>query len=157
MGLFLQKVNIIKDIREDFVDGRWFWPRAVWARFLGLDSGDPSGVESGVYSKVSSKLDSGVDLGDVFGVASDDATTPASTPATKDTITKESTETTAADLRDLSILFSTTNRPQALATLNHLCVDALTLVPDCLEYLAKLKNPSVFRFCAIPQVCILFL
>lgn len=40
-----------------------------------------------------------------------------------------------------------------MAVLNHLCADALELVPDCLEYLSLLKEPSVFRFAAIPQVC----
>jgi len=29
MGLFLQKNNIIRDIREDFDDGRRFWPREI--------------------------------------------------------------------------------------------------------------------------------
>ena len=40
----------------------------------------------------------------------------------------------------------------ALACLNYLVADALELVPDCLEYLALLKTPEVFKFCAIPQV-----
>lgn len=30
MGLFLQKVNIIRDYREDIDEARIFWPRAVW-------------------------------------------------------------------------------------------------------------------------------
>ena len=29
MGLFLQKTNIIRDFREDVLQGREFWPRAV--------------------------------------------------------------------------------------------------------------------------------
>jgi farnesyl-diphosphate farnesyltransferase len=41
---------------------------------------------------------------------------------------------------------------QALACVNELVADALELVPDCLEYLERLKTPAVFRFCAIPQV-----
>ncbi len=44
------------------------------------------------------------------------------------------------------------HRPQALACLNHLVTDALTHVPACLEYMARLHTPEVFRFCAIPQV-----
>ena len=37
--------------------------------------------------------------------------------------------------------------------LNFLVADALELVPDALlEYLARLRTPEVFRFCAIPQV-----
>jgi farnesyl-diphosphate farnesyltransferase len=34
MGLFLQKTNIIRDVREDWNDGRRFWPRAVWAKHV---------------------------------------------------------------------------------------------------------------------------
>ena len=44
------------------------------------------------------------------------------------------------------------NLPSALACLNELCVNALELVPDCLEYMSRLKNPTVIHFCAIPQV-----
>ncbi|KAJ3065288.1 Farnesyl-diphosphate farnesyltransferase, partial [Rhizoclosmatium hyalinum] len=43
------------------------------------------------------------------------------------------------------------NLENALGCLNELCIDALQLVPDCLEYMSKLKNPSVIRCCAIPQ------
>lgn len=47
MGLFLQKTNIIRDYLEDFVDGRAFWPKQVWAKYapdnnLGHFSTDPS-------------------------------------------------------------------------------------------------------------------
>jgi farnesyl-diphosphate farnesyltransferase len=40
----------------------------------------------------------------------------------------------------------------SLQCLNELVTDALELVPDCLEYLSKLKCLEIFRFCAIPQV-----
>jgi len=40
----------------------------------------------------------------------------------------------------------------AVACLNHMVLDALELVPACLEYLSLLKDPQIFRFCAIPQV-----
>lgn len=43
-------------------------------------------------------------------------------------------------------------RDNALACLNELVTDALTLVPECLAYMRQIKNPEVFRFCAIPQV-----
>mmetsp|Transcript_18141 Transcript_18141/g.31828 ORF Transcript_18141/g.31828 Transcript_18141/m.31828 type:complete len:796 (-) Transcript_18141:83-2470(-) len=41
---------------------------------------------------------------------------------------------------------------QALMCLNDLVADALELVPDALEYLERVKTPSIYRFCAIPQV-----
>jgi len=40
----------------------------------------------------------------------------------------------------------------AVHCLNHLVTDALEHLPDCLEYLGRLKEKSVFNFCAIPQV-----
>ena len=45
-------------------------------------------------------------------------------------------------------------RRDAVACLNHLITDALSLVPSCLEYLKRLEAGSdrVLRFCAIPQV-----
>lgn len=36
--------------------------------------------------------------------------------------------------------------------LNHMCFNALDHVGDVLTYLSMLREPSVFRFCAIPQV-----
>ena len=43
-------------------------------------------------------------------------------------------------------------RASGLHCLNYLVADALELVPDSLEYLARLNTPEVLRFCAIPQV-----
>jgi farnesyl-diphosphate farnesyltransferase len=34
MGLFLQKTNIIRDIKEDFDDNRKFYPREIWSRHV---------------------------------------------------------------------------------------------------------------------------
>ena len=34
MGLLLQKNNIIRDIREDFDDGRRFWPKEIWSNHV---------------------------------------------------------------------------------------------------------------------------
>ena len=53
---------------------------------------------------------------------------------------------------DISAFADPKNIDSSLACLNHLCVDALELVPDCLLYLSKLKNPTVFQFAAIPQL-----
>ena len=35
MGLFLQKTNIIRDIREDLDDKRRFWPKEIWSKYVG--------------------------------------------------------------------------------------------------------------------------
>lgn len=34
MGLFLQKTNIIRDYREDLDDGRQFWPKEIWGKYV---------------------------------------------------------------------------------------------------------------------------
>lgn len=34
MGLFLQKTNIIRDVREDFDDQRVFWPKEIWSKHV---------------------------------------------------------------------------------------------------------------------------
>ena len=41
---------------------------------------------------------------------------------------------------------------RAVECLNHMVTDALECVPECLMYMAQLKNKEVFRFCAITQV-----
>lgn len=34
MGLLLQKTNILRDFREDVDDGRMFWPKEVWGKYV---------------------------------------------------------------------------------------------------------------------------
>ncbi|CAJ2500164.1 Uu.00g030170.m01.CDS01 [Anthostomella pinea] len=34
MGQFLQKVNIIRDVHEDFEDARRFWPSEIWSKYV---------------------------------------------------------------------------------------------------------------------------
>ncbi|ODV93879.1 hypothetical protein PACTADRAFT_51627 [Pachysolen tannophilus NRRL Y-2460] len=34
MGLFLQKANIIRDFKEDLDDGRSFWPKEIWSKYI---------------------------------------------------------------------------------------------------------------------------
>ena len=90
MGLFLQKTNIIRDYLEDYVDGRAWWPQAIWKQY-----------------------------------------------------------SVSGSLGDFTVY---DNKEYALSCLNHLVTDALTCVPDCMEYMKLLKTEEVFRFCAIPQV-----
>lgn len=44
------------------------------------------------------------------------------------------------------------NRDKAVHCLNHLITNALQHLPHCLSYMEGLRDPMVFRFCAIPQV-----
>jgi farnesyl-diphosphate farnesyltransferase len=94
MGLFLQKVNIIRDYLEDYVDGRAWWPQSIWKQH------SPTG-----------------ELG-YFQTQPEDPTV----------------------------------RQRSLHCLHDLVMDALALVPDCLEYMSQLRCAEIFRFCAIPQV-----
>lgn len=54
-----------------------------------------------------------------------------------------------SQLKDFS---SSENKSAAVACLNHMVANALTHVPAVLDYITKLKNTSVIRFCGIPQV-----
>ncbi|KAJ1902347.1 bifunctional farnesyl-diphosphate farnesyltransferase/squalene synthase [Kickxella alabastrina] len=87
MGLFLQKTNITRDINEDVLDGRCFWPKAIWSKF--------------------------------------------------------------ADTEDT--LISKPNRDKSMNALNEMCTNALAHIPDVMEYLDQINEPTVFKFCAIPQ------
>lgn len=42
--------------------------------------------------------------------------------------------------------------PESLACINEMVTNALQHVSNCILYLHLIKNPQVFRFCAIPQV-----
>ncbi|OQV16171.1 Squalene synthase [Hypsibius exemplaris] len=44
------------------------------------------------------------------------------------------------------------NLNNAVACLNELVTDALKHIPDVLTYLSRIRNQSVFNFCAIPQM-----
>lgn len=44
------------------------------------------------------------------------------------------------------------DKEKSIQCLNELVVDAYKHVPSVLRYLEKLKDPNVFKFCAIPQV-----
>ncbi|OWM80317.1 hypothetical protein CDL15_Pgr019597 [Punica granatum] len=44
------------------------------------------------------------------------------------------------------------NSVKAVECLNDMVTNALTHVEDCLKYMAALRDPSIFRFCAIPQI-----
>jgi hypothetical protein len=43
-------------------------------------------------------------------------------------------------------------KADALACLDELVADALTLLPECLAYLDMCRDPCVLRFCVLPQV-----
>jgi hypothetical protein len=42
--------------------------------------------------------------------------------------------------------------PQAVRCLNHMVTDALRHAGPALSYMARVRDPAIFRFCAIPQV-----
>ncbi|XP_067939396.1 squalene synthase-like [Watersipora subatra] len=52
----------------------------------------------------------------------------------------------------LSEFRSMENSREAVHCLNDLVANALTHVPDAIEYMSRIQNQSVFNFCAIPQV-----
>eukprot|EP01035_Chromulina_nebulosa_P018819 gene18819-24591_t len=57
-----------------------------------------------------------------------------------------------SDDNDLGSFTKPDNIKKSLHCLNHLIVNALQCVPECLDYMDLLKTEEIFRFCAIPQV-----
>nr|XP_020633792.1 squalene synthase [Pogona vitticeps] len=55
-------------------------------------------------------------------------------------------------VKKMSDLAKPENIDKAVQCMNELITNALHHVPDVLTYLSRLKNQSVFNFCAIPQV-----
>ncbi|ORY04171.1 squalene synthase [Basidiobolus meristosporus CBS 931.73] len=55
-------------------------------------------------------------------------------------------------VKDLGDLIKPENKEKALACLNHMCLDALSHVNDSLDYMSRIRNQTIFNFCAIPQV-----
>ena len=87
MGQFLQKTNIIRDIKEDFDDKRYFWPKEIWSKHV-------DNFEELIDPK---KID------------------------------------------------------KALNCSSELVLNALEHAPECLHYLAGLREQSIFNFACIPQ------
>lgn len=50
MGQFLQKTNIIRDIREDLEESRTFWPRQIWGKYMeNIDDYKDSDSDEAIY------------------------------------------------------------------------------------------------------------
>ncbi|XP_015280107.1 PREDICTED: squalene synthase isoform X2 [Gekko japonicus] len=62
------------------------------------------------------------------------------------------TEVWSKYVKKLSDLAKPENIDKAVQCMNELITNTLHHVPDVLVYLSRLKNQSVFNFCAIPQV-----
>ena len=59
MGQFLQKTNIIRDIREDWEDKRRFWPKEIWSKHVDKfeDLFDPANQEAALNCSSEMVLD----------------------------------------------------------------------------------------------------
>ncbi|KAF8025387.1 hypothetical protein BT93_F2280 [Corymbia citriodora subsp. variegata] len=44
------------------------------------------------------------------------------------------------------------NSVKAVQCLNDMVTNALTHIEDCLTYMSALRDPAIFRFCAVPQI-----
>jgi len=51
MGQFLQKTNIIRDVHEDWLDKRRFWPKEIWSKYVDKwdDLFDPKNREKALH------------------------------------------------------------------------------------------------------------
>lgn len=157
MGLFLQKTNIIRDYLEDMQEGRAFWPEEV-----SLSSGNASficisflncttllvwsrqkkysctHVCLNIYPRFISRtwLRRKHLLFEAHG-------------SIVLCVSVQAWSQFAGRLEDFA---QPEKLDSALSCLNLLVTDALRHVPDVIAYLSRLRNQSVFNFCAIPQV-----
>ncbi|MFS8024692.1 putative squalene synthase [Helianthus anomalus] len=70
--------------------------------------------------------------------------------------TNEHIRTSRRTVHELFDLKHKENSQKAIECLNDMVTNALVHIEDCLKYMSKLRDPSIFKFCAIPQVFILF-
>lgn len=122
MGCFLQKVNILKDFGVDCNEGRVWWPKEVWSKWI------PNTPSTSPNHSSSSNNSS-------------DATIH-STPNGSD----------VEMIGGVKQLMEPHNRERAIGCLNELCADGLSGWTGCLEWMSQVNNASVFRFAAVPQV-----
>ncbi|KAL7752239.1 bifunctional farnesyl-diphosphate farnesyltransferase/squalene synthase [Sorochytrium milnesiophthora] len=127
MGLFLQKVNITRDFQEDLGQGRVFWPHEIWGQYVDRVEDLTTPFKSGYTAPAGKRL---VDA--------------------QNTVTTSDGYSFARSWK--KTLTTALGMAQSLSCLNHMCANALELVPSVLRYLEQLQEPTVFRFCAIPQV-----
>ncbi|PVU92285.1 hypothetical protein BB561_003941 [Smittium simulii] len=62
------------------------------------------------------------------------------------------TEIWSKHVNYISNLVEDKNIVKGTQCLNEMCLNALNHIPDVIEYLALIRDPTVFKFCAIPQV-----
>lgn len=126
----MQKTNIIRDYLEDINEipkPRMFWPRDIWGKYASKLEVN-SIATTGFFIM---KLDS---LNGLSGLHI------------------RFFSLTAIKFWLLQDFKEEENSMAAVECLNELITNALSHALDCLTYMAALKDPAVFRFCAIPQV-----
>lgn len=123
MGLLLQKTNILRDLREDVDQGRYFWPREFWGVWDSRRQGEKARPPG---------------KGEWYGFETPEDLVRAVGPV--------------GPVKPSTTLSAPTPADRAMFVLSAMTLDALRHATDALDYLALLKNQSVFNFCAIPAV-----
>lgn len=127
MGLYLQKTNIIRDYYEDVLEvpPRVFYPKHAWYKKKKLGKF--------FLGRARFFLEKNEGRG-VLG---------------KNVLNFCFRGKYVGDVKDLLL---PENKTKALQCLNELVCNAMGHTEDVIEYLSLLKEPSVLRFCGIPQV-----
>ena len=140
MGLFLQKTNIIRDYLEDIMEEpapRMFWPREIWGEY-GRTLAD-------FKVRLHNRDDAIIRLLNCFRLR-------ASAISLYHGCMQPTPDHRCPPFASPFPAQEPKNSDQAVACLNEMVNNALEHVPGALEYMIKLQNYNVFRFCAIPQV-----
>jgi len=53
--------------------------------------------------------------------------------------------------KELVDLMRSDHATKAVSCLNEMVTNAVAHIPDCIDYMIMLKDPAIFKFCAIPQ------
>lgn len=159
MGLFLQKTNIIRDYLEDMQEGRVFWPQEVtlWcgnASFICVSFPNCTTLlgwsRQSKYSCTCACLNIYPRFISWTWLRRKDLWIEQHGSIVF-RVSVQAWSQFAGCLEDFA---QPEKLDSALSCLNLLITDALRHVPDVIAYLSRLRNQSVFNFCAIPQVLV---
>lgn len=153
MGRFLQQINIIRDVREDFIDGRRFWPKDVWSKHA-KELSDLARLDDDDFSVFFTPADQAEAIEkkwrdmEKIRTAMVDKSTPEAVLLRSKIADLKAIPLPAPDTPDQACR----RRAAALDCASEMVSIALRSVPDCLLYMTAIKEQSVFNFVAIPQI-----
>lgn len=138
--LGLQKTNIIRDYLEDINEipkSRMFWPRQIWSKYVNK-------LEAWLYKNLYQ-----LSFHIVMLYTNECLFNYFLYPIVHMYNLLLSYSNFDFNIQELKY---EENSVEAVQCLNDMITNALIHAEDCLKYMSALRDPAIFRFCAIPQV-----